>query len=92
VAGGARPAVRYTADIDDWLAVIAAGGVVGVTPESTVAQYPRPGIVFRPVRDVPPVPVRVAWWRDDPHPAARGRRQPADSSARLTALRCPSGN
>jgi DNA-binding transcriptional LysR family regulator len=66
----ARPAVQYTADIDDWLAVIAAGGVVGVTPESTVAQYPRPGIVFRPVRDAPPVPVRVAWWRDDPHPSA----------------------
>jgi DNA-binding transcriptional LysR family regulator len=67
---GARPAVQYTADIDDWLAVIAAGGVVGVTPESTVAQYPRPGIVFRPVRDAPPVPVHVAWWRDDPHPSA----------------------
>jgi DNA-binding transcriptional LysR family regulator len=66
---GARPAIEYTGDIDDWLTAIATGRYVGVTPESTVAQYPRPGVVYRPMRDAPPVPVRLAWWRDDPHPA-----------------------
>ncbi|MCL2584129.1 MAG: LysR family transcriptional regulator [Streptosporangiales bacterium] len=66
---GSRPAGQPTGDIDDWLTAIAAGRCVGVTPESTVAQYPRPGVAYRPLRDAPTVPVRLAWWRDDPHPA-----------------------
>ena len=65
-----RPEVEYTQDIDDWLAVIATGRCVGVTAESTVTQYPRPGIVYRPVRDAAPIAVRLVWWRGDPHPAA----------------------
>ncbi|MFH8775026.1 LysR family transcriptional regulator [Streptomyces sp. NPDC017958] len=65
----ARPAVEETYDVDDWLTVIAAGRGIGVTAESTANQYPRPGIVYRPVRDAEPVAVRLAWWRDDPHPA-----------------------
>ena len=66
---GAGPAIEYSSDIDDWLIAITTGRYVGVTPESTVTQYPRPGIVYRPLRDAPPVPVRLVWWRDDPHPA-----------------------
>jgi DNA-binding transcriptional LysR family regulator len=66
----ARPVIEYTGDIDDWLTAIATGRYVGLTPESTVTQYPRPGVVYRPMRDAPPVPVRLAWWRDDAHPAA----------------------
>ena len=65
----ASPAIEYTDDIDDWLTAIATGRYVGITPESTVTQYPRPGVVYRPLRDAPPVPVRLAWWRDDTHPA-----------------------
>jgi DNA-binding transcriptional LysR family regulator len=67
---GDRPEVEEIHDVDDWLAVIAAGRCVGVTAEGTLAQYRRPGVVFRRLRDAPPVPVRVIWWRDDPHPAA----------------------
>ncbi|MEU1620965.1 LysR family transcriptional regulator [Streptomyces sp. NPDC005722] len=66
---GGRPAVEYTHDIDDWLAAIATGRRVGVTPESTSAQYRRDGIVYRPLRDAAPVPVRLIWRRHDPHPA-----------------------
>ena len=66
---GRRPRLRDTRDIDDWLAVIAAGDAVGVTPEATTAQYRRVGIVFRPLRDAPQVPVRMIWRRHDPHPA-----------------------
>lgn len=66
-----RPAVEHTQDVDDWLAVIATGRRVGVTAESTVDQYPRPGVVFRPLRDAPPIAVRLVWWRDDQHPATR---------------------
>ncbi|WP_158850864.1 LysR family transcriptional regulator [Saccharothrix deserti] len=64
-----RPRVEEIHDVDDWLAVIATGRCVGVTAESTLAQYRRPGIVFRRVRDAPSIPVWLIWWRDDPHPA-----------------------
>ncbi|MGW3139816.1 LysR family transcriptional regulator [Streptomyces sp. NPDC001139] len=65
----ARPATEETHDVDDWLNVIAGGRRIGVTAESTAHQYPRPGVVYRPVRDAEPVAVRLAWWRDDAHPA-----------------------
>jgi hypothetical protein len=42
---------------------------------SVVDHYPRPGIVYRPVRDAEPVDVRLAWWRDNPHPATRTVRE-----------------
>jgi DNA-binding transcriptional LysR family regulator len=66
----ARPATEETSDVDDWLTVISTGRCVGMTAESTANQYPRPGVVYRPVRDAEPIAVRLAWWRDDPHPAA----------------------
>ncbi|MET8163440.1 LysR family transcriptional regulator [Streptomyces sp. NPDC005329] len=67
----ARPATEETHDVDDWLTVIATGRSVGMTAEATADQYPRPGVVYRPVRDVEPVAVRLVWWRDDPHPATQ---------------------
>jgi len=65
----AQPHTRDTRDIDDWLAVIAAGGGVGITPEGTTNQYRRDGVVFRPLRDAPPITVRVIWRQHDPHPS-----------------------
>jgi DNA-binding transcriptional LysR family regulator len=65
----ARPRLQETRDIDDWLAVIAAGGGVGITAEGTTAQYRRDGVVFRPLRDAPPITVRMIWRRHDPHPS-----------------------
>ena len=65
----AQPHIQETRDIDDWLAIIAAGGGVGITPEGTTAQYRRDGVVFRPLRDAPPVTVTVSWRRHDPHPS-----------------------
>jgi DNA-binding transcriptional LysR family regulator len=65
----ARPRLRDTRDIDDWLAIIAAGDGIGITPESTTAQYRRDGVVFRPLRDAPPIAVQMIWRRHDPHPS-----------------------
>jgi DNA-binding transcriptional LysR family regulator len=65
----ARPEIRETREVDDWLAVIAADGAVGVTAEGTTTQYQREGVVFRPLRDAPPISVRVIWRRHDPHPS-----------------------
>ncbi|HEX4091882.1 MAG TPA: LysR family transcriptional regulator [Trebonia sp.] len=64
-----RPQVRETRDIDDWLAIIAAGGGIGITPEGTTTQYRRDGVVFRPLRDAPPIAVYMSWRRHDPHPS-----------------------
>ncbi len=66
---GAGPRTRPTADVDDWLAEVATGRCVGITAEATVQQYPRPGVVYRPVADAEPVVVRLAWWRGEKHPA-----------------------
>jgi DNA-binding transcriptional LysR family regulator len=65
---GAKPRIRETGDIDDWLAVIAAGDGIGVTPEGTTTQYRRDGVVFRPLHGAPPIIVRLIWRQDDPHP------------------------
>jgi DNA-binding transcriptional LysR family regulator len=66
-----RPATEETHDVDDWLTSIATGRFIGMPAESTAHQYRRPGVVYRPVRDAGPIAVRLAWWRDDPHPATR---------------------
>ena len=66
----AAPAgTRTVRGVEDWLTVIAAGQAVGISPEATTAQHRRPGVVYRLVRDAPPVPVRLAWWADSPPPA-----------------------
>jgi hypothetical protein len=63
------PAATHTVrGIEDWLTVIAAGQAVGMSSEATAAQHRRPGVVYRPVRDAPPVPVWLAWWTDSPPP------------------------
>ena len=65
----AQPVFQDTRDIDDWLAIIAVGGGVGITPESTTTQYRRDGIVYRPLRNAPLVTVHMIWPRHDPHPS-----------------------
>ena len=42
---------------------------MGITPESTTVQYRRHGVVFRLLRDAPPIAVQVIWRRHDPHPS-----------------------
>jgi len=63
--GPAPARVRTTHGVDEWLNLIAAGQAVGVTSEATAHQNPRPGVAYRALRDVPPIPVHLAWWRDE---------------------------
>jgi len=65
---GQPASVRTTHGSDEWLTLIAAGQAVGVTSEATAHQNPRPGVAYRAVRDAAPIPVSLAWWRDDPPP------------------------
>lgn len=76
------PAFRASHSLDEWLTLIAAGQAVGVTAEATANQNPRPGVAYRPVRDAPPIVVRLAWWRDDP---------PAELPELLTQIRAAYG-
>jgi DNA-binding transcriptional LysR family regulator len=66
--GAAAPDIRLRPvdGVEDWLTLIASGQAVGITPESTVAQYRRTGLVSRPVLDAQPVPVWAAWARGEP--------------------------
>jgi len=65
----AAPAgIRAVRGVEDWLTVIAAGQAVGISAEATAAQHRRPGVVYRLVRDAPPVQVRLGWWADSPPP------------------------
>ena len=58
-------------DVDGWLDAIAAGRGVGTTAEATAHHHPRPGVTYRPIKDGPRIPVRLAWWRDH-HPNGLG--------------------
>ncbi|MEV5853389.1 LysR family transcriptional regulator [Streptomyces anulatus] len=66
-----RPTVEFTRDIDDWLAAIATGRRVGLTPQATAAQYRRDGITYRPLRGAEPVSVHLIWRARTTHPATR---------------------
>ena len=59
------------AELDERAAVQVGArlGGVGITPEGTTGQYRRDGVVFRPLRDAPPIAVHLFWRRHDPHPA-----------------------
>ncbi len=46
---------------DEWLTAIANGFGISFTPESSARYYPRPGVVYRPVRGIGPSRVAVAW-------------------------------
>lgn len=46
---------------DEWLTAIGNGFGLSFTPASSARYYPRPGIVYRPVRGVGPSRVAVAW-------------------------------
>ena len=85
-AGSGRPLSTVESfDVDDWLDAIASGRAVGSTSEATVHHHPRPGVTYRPNKDGPRIPVRLAWRRDEPahgadgtdrhrHPPVRGGR------------------
>ncbi|TVT57308.1 LysR family transcriptional regulator [Amycolatopsis rhizosphaerae] len=50
---------------DEWLAAIANGYGVSLTPAATARFYQRPGVTYRPVTDVSPSQVGVAWAAAD---------------------------
>ena len=65
-----RPTVTLpVANVDDWLAAIAAGRAVGVSALSTAGMHPYPGVAYVPLTDAPDLPVVLAWTDPPTHPA-----------------------
>ncbi len=62
---GSVPHFIESIDVDSWLDAIAAGRGVGITADATAYHHARPGIAYRPVKDGPRIPVRLAWSRGD---------------------------
>ncbi|MET0452969.1 MAG: LysR family transcriptional regulator, partial [Mycobacterium sp.] len=65
------PRFIESTDVDSWLDAIAAGRGVGTTAEATAHRHLHPGVTYRPIKDGPRIPVRLAWWRTD-RPAGLG--------------------
>lgn len=59
-----QPSFIEVSDVDGWLDAITAGRGVGTTAQATAHHHPRPGVVYRPIKDGPRIPVRLAWWQD----------------------------
>jgi DNA-binding transcriptional LysR family regulator len=67
---GMAPAqVVQVKNTDDWLAIITAGGAVGVTAAGTAAMHPNPAVRYLPLTDAPDVDVFLAWRDPVSHPA-----------------------
>lgn len=65
-----RPsAVLEVGNTDDWLAAIAAGRGVGVSPSATADIHPYPGVIYRRLSDAPDLPLHLAWNDPPSHPA-----------------------
>ena len=63
-----QPQFIESTDVDSWLDAIAAGRGVGTTADATAHHHQRPGVTYRPIKDGPRIPVRLAWWHDHrPH-------------------------
>ncbi|MGB4776842.1 LysR family transcriptional regulator [Microbacterium sp.] len=62
---GRRPAQTIECDnYDEWITLVAANRGVGATPLSASATHAHAGVVFIPMNDAPPVPLRLAWrWQ-----------------------------
>ncbi|MFD8537218.1 LysR family transcriptional regulator [Streptomyces rubrogriseus] len=50
-------------DLAQVLTAVSLGKVVTLLPVSVTDRYPRPGVVYRPVPDAPPVVLALAWPR-----------------------------
>ncbi|MFF1714487.1 LysR family transcriptional regulator [Streptomyces sp. NPDC058268] len=48
-------------DLAQLLTLVGLGGPIPLLPASVAARYPRPGVVYRPVQDAPPVTLAIAW-------------------------------
>ncbi|MER6216576.1 LysR substrate-binding domain-containing protein [Streptomyces sp. NPDC001674] len=76
-AGDGRPvghsshpgAPRPASNLSEIFSLVETGTIVFFAPASVARRYPRPGISFRPVSDLPDATLAVAWPQDARSPA-----------------------
>jgi DNA-binding transcriptional LysR family regulator len=62
--GGHHPVPGPTVwNIEEKFEHVAAGRGIGLVPASAAAAYARPGVVARPITDIPPMQVCLAWLK-----------------------------
>jgi DNA-binding transcriptional LysR family regulator len=54
---------------DEVLELVSAGVGIALIAEGNAHLYKRPGLTFRPVPDLPPAELAIAWRRNDPRDA-----------------------
>jgi DNA-binding transcriptional LysR family regulator len=81
------PRLIQVANLDDELQAVASGRAITLTTESAVRHFPRPGIVYVPLRGLPASRIALAWPTDatDPLVAAFVR-----AAREIRVLRTPS--
>jgi hypothetical protein len=62
-------ATRAAANLAEIFSLVETGSVVFFAPASMARRYPRPGIAYRPVSDLPDATLAVAWPQDTRSPA-----------------------
>jgi len=71
--GGTRlprePVARPLTDIAQIFNMVELGNVIWYVPLSVARRHPRPAIAYRPVADLPPTTLSVAWPQDSHSPA-----------------------
>ncbi|MFF0572549.1 LysR family transcriptional regulator [Streptosporangium saharense] len=58
-----------TLDLAQIFNLIELGSIVWFPPVSVVRRHPRPGVAYRPVRDLPPLTLTLAWPQTSHSPA-----------------------
>jgi DNA-binding transcriptional LysR family regulator len=66
---GRRPDDPNAKSADECLSFVSRGIALYCVPESVQRFYPRPDVVFRPIMDVKPARVVLAWHRETGNPA-----------------------
>jgi DNA-binding transcriptional LysR family regulator len=63
------------------LRLVELGNIVCFIPPSVARRYPRPEITYRPVSDLPPMTLAIAWPKDSRSPAVAAFVQAATKAA-----------
>ncbi|MFE3032361.1 LysR family transcriptional regulator [Streptomyces canus] len=63
------PGVATPANLSEIFSLVETGSIVFFAPVSVARRYPRPGVAYRPVSDLPDCTLAVAWPQDARSPA-----------------------
>ena len=64
-----EPGARRVSNLAEIFSLVETGSVVFLAPVSVARRYPRPGVAYRPVIDLPASTLAVAWPEDARSPA-----------------------